>query len=273
MSSIGSRCHSWLCNYCRLGIASLSLLYLVMGGLTALGALGLGGEKTDQRDVFPFLFRQPLGRITISLLAAGICGYVLWRLYQVWFDPAGHGRGPLGLFMRTGYALSAAFHASLAFYAFRIIWDNRARNEPESAPELAGALMAQPHGQDLVRVAAMIILIVGIVQFYRAFTERFRRQIADPETNRKHDTLIRWSGRFGFTARGVVMTVIAWMLFRAGEHSNPGEAGGVDGVWSFLQTGPFPFGPVTLATVSGCLAVYGIFLAVKAWGLQEDLIG
>lgn len=260
-----------MCNYCRLGIFSLSLLYVAMGTLTALAAMGLGGEKTDQKDVFPFLFRQPLGRVAIALLAFGICGYIFWRLFQAWSDPAGHGSGVKGIFMRTGYLLSAGFHASLAIYAFRMVWDGRARNEPEKAPELTGALMAQPYGQDLVRVAAMIILIVGIVQFYRAFTESFRREIADPQTNRKYDSLIRWSGRFGFTARGVVMTVIAWMLYRAGEYANPREAGGVDGVWDFLQAGPM--GPLMLATVSGCLAIYGIFLGVKAWGLQEDLIG
>lgn len=262
---------AWLLYYCRIGIASLAALYLLTGSLTALSAMGLGGKRVDQQDVIPYLFKLPLGRITLFTLALGMCGYVLWRLTQVWIDPAGFGAGPKGLCIRAGYLISGLLYASLAAYALRIAWEDRLRRPVHGAPLVAGALLQRPHGPDLVRSVALAIFIVGLVQFFRALTERFRLQIPDKAVNRRFDRIIRWSGRIGFTARGVVLVVIARLFQTAADHANAREAGGIGKAWEFLGKGPW--GHETLALVAACLAVYGVFLGVKAWGLAPDLKG
>jgi hypothetical protein len=265
------RRHPWLLFYFRIGIASLSLLYLLSGSLTALSAMGLGGKRVDQQDIVPYLFRLPLGRITLFILALGMGGYVLWRLTQVWTDPAGFGAGPKGLCIRAGYLISGLLYASLAGYALRMVWEDRSRRPMHGAPLVAAALLEQPHGPDLVRAVAVAIFILGLVQFFRAFTERFRRQIPDLAVNRRFEHLIRWSGRIGFTARGVVLVVIARLFQVAADHANAREAGGVGKAWDFLGKGRW--GHETLAMVAACIAVYGVFLGVKAWGLGPDLKG
>jgi hypothetical protein len=262
---------TWFQTYCRIGIASLSALYILMGTLTALSALGLGGKRLDQKEVVPWLFRQPMGRVAVVLLAAGISGYVLWRLVQAWKDPGGFGAGPKGICIRASYLISGLLYASLVLYSIRMAWEDRSRKAVENAPILAGALLQQPHGRDLVRLTALIIFTIGLVQFYRALTERFRKQIPDAATNRKYEGLIRWTGRLGFGARGVVLVIIARLFQRAAAHADAREAGGVGKAWDFLGTGPW--GPEILAVVAGCLAVYGVFLAIKSWGLQRDLKG
>jgi hypothetical protein len=261
----------WLHYYSRIGIASLSALYLLTGSLTALSAMGLGGKRVDQEGVIPYLFKLPQGRITLIILAVGMGGYVLWRLTQVWTDPAGFGAGPKGLCIRAGYLISGLLYASLAAYALRIAWEDRVRRQMHGAPLVAAELLRWTHGPDLVRTVALVIFIVAMVQFFRAATERFRRQIPDKAVNRRFDSLIRWSGRIGFTARGVVLVVIARLFQTAADHANPGEAGGIRKAWDFLGKGPW--GHETLALVAACLAVYGVFLGVKAWGLGPDLKG
>ncbi|MDB5048774.1 MAG: hypothetical protein JWO30_1845 [Fibrobacteres bacterium] len=263
--------NKWLRHLCRVGVASLSLVYLLIGLLTAMAALGLGGKKIDQSGLFPFLYRQPLGRFSLCILASGILAYVFWRVTQAVTDPAGYGKGPKGICMRASFLFSAGLYGSLAVQAFRIVWEGHPRHAPENIPLVVGALLLQPHGRDLVRAAALIILTVGFVQFYRAITERFRRQIPDRETNRKHAVLIRWSGRFGFAGRGVVLSIIAWLFLNAAKHANPREAGGIARAWDFLEKEPL--GAVLLAMVACSLATYGVFLGVKAFGLQDDLIG
>jgi hypothetical protein len=254
-----------------LGIASLALMYMLMGMLTCMAALGLGGAKVDQSGLFPFLFKQPWGRLGLGLLALGMAAYVLWRLVQAWADPAHYGLGPKGICLRGCFLISAGIYASLTAYALQMVWDGHPHHVPENIPLMVGTLLQRPYGRIWVGLVALAISIVAIVQFYRAATERFRRQIPDPGINRRHTLLIRWTGRLGFTARGVMLMTVAWLFIRSALHANPREAGGVKRAWDFLEAGPS--GHVALAAVACGLAVYGFFLAIKAWGLQRDLQG
>lgn len=236
-----------------------------------MAAMGMGGAKVDQPALLPFLYRQPLGRIGLFILASGMLAYVFWRITQVIVDPAGYGWGPKGICLRISFLVSAGIYASFSTFAYSMVWKGRPRHASQNIPVVVGDLLQPPFGREWVRAVALIIFIVGVVQIQRALTLRFRRQIPDPDFNRKHDVLIRWTGRLGFTARGVVMFVIAWLFLKAAEHANPREAGGIDQAWNFLETGPW--GHILLALVALGLAFYGLFLGVKAWGLQSDLIG
>lgn len=271
MPLLPRRGRPWLLYYFRIGIASLAALYLLVGSLTALSAMGWGGKRVDQQDVIPFLFAIPQGRITLFILALGMGGYVLWRLIQAWTDPARFGAGPKGLCIRAGYLIGGLLYASLAGYALRMVWEDRSRRPTHGAPLAAAELLALPHGPDLVRVVALIIFIVAMVQFFRAATERFRRKIPAKAVNKRFESIIRWSGRIGFTARGVVLLVIARLFQTAANHADAREAGGMGKAWEFLGKGPW--GHETLALVAACLTAYGIFLGIKAWGLGPDLKG
>jgi hypothetical protein len=257
-------------NYARFGIASLALLYLMTGGLTALAALGFGGEASDQKSIFPFLIRLPLGKPFVWSMIVGLGGYVQWRLLQAWKNPKGLGMGPVDLMIRTGYLISAFLYGGLGFYAARLLargWAPRRDN----AAELATELLRHPQGRWLMWTAALILSIAAITQFVRAFTGKFANAINDEGAKRRHAALIRVSGLIGFTARGIVLLVTAYLFWKAGLHWNASEAGGTERTWAFLAAEPH--GSWLLATVASGLAAYGLFLAVQAWSLQDDLIG
>src|SRR4051812_39991235 len=88
MPRAGKTGRAWIRNYARFGIASLAVVYLLTGGLTALAALGLGGQAAGQKEIFPYLLRQPYGDVLIWILIVGMGGYIFWRFMQAWVDPS-----------------------------------------------------------------------------------------------------------------------------------------------------------------------------------------
>lgn len=263
--------HRWLRNYARIGIASLALLYLLSGCLTAMAALGLGGQKADQQAVFPYVLHRPFGGFALCFLIAGMGGYVIWRLYQAWNDPSRVGSGIVGLAIRAGYLVSATFYTGLAVYAVRTLVNGGRDRNPEMSTEVAGTLMQQWRGQWLVWAVALGLFIAAWVQVFRACSGRFQRRIPNPEVYRRHHSLIRWTGGVGFAARGVVLFIISYLFWKAGLQYDPAEAGDTGGAWSFLET--VPHGSALLAMVASGFAAYGLFLCIQAWSLQEDLCG
>lgn len=257
-------------NYARFGIASLALLYLLTGGLTALAALGFGGERSDQKSIFFFLIRLPLGKPFVWLMIAGLGGYVQWRLVQAWKNPKHLGLGLVDLMIRIGYVISAVFYSGLGCYAARLLTRGWAPRR-DSAADLAATLLSHPQGRWLMWAAALIVSIAAITQFVRALTGKFVNTINDEGAKRRHAALIRVSGVIGFTARGIVLSITAYLFWKAGLHWNAAEAGGTERTWDFLASEPH--GSLLLAAVASGLAAYGLFLAVEAWSLQDDLIG
>jgi hypothetical protein len=68
---------------------------------------------------------------------------------------------------------------------------------------------------------------------------------------------VKWLGRAGYAARGVVFVAIAWFLFQAASKGDAGEAGGMaEALDSF---------PDALATaVAAGLLLFGVFSFVEA---------
>jgi hypothetical protein len=263
--------HPWLKIYAQIGIGTLSLLYLGMGSLTTLFAFGWGGEKADQKDVLPFLLEQPFGRGLVLAAAVGLLGYVAWRIYLALADPDPKHTGAKGLFIKAGYLVSASFHVGLVWYAVRLLVKDGRVADREETVTLTGMLLRQPHGFWWVALVAGILAWMGCYQFWKVWSDRYLRRIHDPGMIRRHHALVRGSGTVGFAARGTVFLIIAYLFLRAARHYRPSEAGGTEKAMGFLET--VPFGDFLLALVAGGLIAYGIFLAVQAWCLPDDLAG
>lgn len=263
--------HPWLRAYAQVGIATLSLLYLCMGALTAMWALGLGGEKADHKDVLPFLLGRPFGRGLVMALAAGLSGYILWRLYLAWADPEHREANPRNLAVRAGYVVSAAFHGSLLWYAMRLLLRDGQAAQGDEPAEVARLLLQQPLGPWWVGLLAGICSAMGLYQFWKVRTARYLKRIHDPGLVRRHDRLVRGAGTVGFTARGFVFLIIGWMFLQAGLRFRAAEAGGTEKAMGFIAS--VPFGHSLLALIATGLMAYGVFLAIQAWSLQDDLAG
>lgn len=249
----------WIETLARFGYAAKGSVYLVVGGLALQVATGSGGQTGGPKEALGEISTQPFGRILLALTGLGLVGYAVWRLVQAWSDPEHKGTDAKGILTRIGYACSGLIYGGLAFEAARIAAGGGG-SSGDSTEHWTARLMAQPFGQYLVGGVGVVIVGVGLYQFYRGWTAAFTKTLKWHEMNA---TERKWStrvGQAGVFARGVVYLVMGGFLLLAAIRSNPEESMGMGEALQYL--GQQPYGPWLLGVVAAGLAAYGIFSAM-----------
>tara|TARA_R110002020_G_scaffold454448_1_gene669925 strand:- start:48477 stop:49265 length:789 start_codon:yes stop_codon:yes gene_type:complete len=244
----------------RFGIATKGFVYCVIGLLTTLAAFNLGGDTTGSDGVFQFLSKQPFGKVLLGVTALGLIGFVFWRLYQTFFDHENKGNDTSGIVTRLGFATSAIFYGFLAFSVIKRII-GAASNSGGSKQSYIQELLKETYGQIIICVIALGFLGKAIFQFYRAYSERFRDKIHDSDIDENGKKALIRSGKIGFTARGIVIAIISFLLFKAAYTANSQEAGGKVEAFKFLKN---EFGAIVLGVVALGLLAYGVFMILLA---------
>ena len=90
------RAPQWLTRLARVGYAARGVVFLLIGGLAVLAALGRGGQTGDSKDALQATMDTPGGAVWLSLLAAGLLAFALWRGFQALVDPD-HGESILSI--------------------------------------------------------------------------------------------------------------------------------------------------------------------------------
>ena len=158
---------------------------------------------------------------------------------------------------RIGHGASGAAHLFLALTALELAIGSPAAASGgggETAREATSWLLTLPAGGLLVRLLAAVLLAVGAYQVVREIRLQFLRQL-EPEA--ASNAWVKWVGRLGYLARGVVFALVGVMLWRAGEAASPGAAGGTGDALASLSG-------TTQAVVAAGLAMFGIFSLVQA---------
>ena len=89
----------------RLGYAARGVVNLLIGLLALLAAFGQGGGATGSKGALQTLLFQPLGNFFLAVVALGLFGFALWRLFQSLLDADGLGRTPRATVVRLGWSL------------------------------------------------------------------------------------------------------------------------------------------------------------------------
>jgi hypothetical protein len=249
--------------FIRAGYATKGVIYCLAGILTTLSVFNMGGQKADTKDSIRFLASQPFGSVLLGLIAFGLLGYAFWRLYQAISDPENNDKSAKRMATRVGYAFSGLFYGSLAYYAARIIMQGNSSGGGSSRQGFVAKALEMPAGKWLVIIAALIFFGKAIYQFYKAYTGKFAKKIMDGSLPLKTKETLRTAGKVGYAARGVVIAIVAYFLFRAGMNANPNETGGSKEAFSFIES-QAPFGTILLAVVALGLVAYGVYMFVKA---------
>ena len=254
----------WTVPLARFGYAAKGAVYIIIGVLAALAALNRGGRTADSRGVFGEILSQPYGQVMLGAVAIGLAGYAIWSLIQAIKDTENKGSGAKGVVIRLGYGVAGLIHASLAWTAVQLIVGSSSSYRGEaSSKEWTAILLAQPLGQWLVGAVGVAIMIAAAVQFYQAYTAKFKEELMWGEMGPGAELWATRVGRVGLAARGVVFGVIGIFLIIAALHANPDEARGLSGALRALEQQPF--GPWVLGTVALGLAAYGMYMLVLAW--------
>jgi hypothetical protein len=187
--------------FARAGFAARGLVYLLLGYFAWTTG---GGEATT--TVMERLADIPAGSALLLLLAAGLAGYGLFRIYGAWIDIKGKGSDAKGRFGRTGPILSGIAHFFLAGIAVSIATSGGGSGGG-GEEQMADTAMHLPGGALLVGIAGLVGLAAGIGNFYKAWTCEFMQDLG-PRT----PSVARWAGRAGYAARGIVFGLVGWQI-------------------------------------------------------------
>jgi hypothetical protein len=250
----------WLVWFVRAGYAAYGVVYGAVGVLALQAAFGGGGKTTSQEGAFRSILFAPLGRILLGLIAIGLLGYALWRLFQAIFDPDAEGPDASGIATRLGHGLDGAFHLILAITAGQLVLGLGGGGG--SPDDWTARLLAQPLGRWVAVIIGAVIVGAGLCQFYAAYKASFKEELKLHEMSCREKTWATRSGRLGYAARGVVFGVIGIFLMQAALQTDPDKARGLGGALQALVSQPF--GPYLLGTVALGLVAYGTFMLVVA---------
>jgi hypothetical protein len=248
----------WFEKFFRFGLLCKGVVYCISGILASLAAVGFGGGKTSKSEVFKLIYEQPFGLILISTIALGLLGYALFRFFQCFRDIEHKGDNAKGLASRIGFGISGLIYLGLGIYAAKLAITGSS-GSGESRQFMVSKILALSGGEWIIGIIGLIIIGNGVYQIYRGVTGDFMKKIELWKSEIRQ--IVRKAGIAGYVSRGIMLLVVGYLLWHAGMTSNPREAKGTDGAFTFLEN---KFGSVLMMIIAVGLVGYGIFMFVKA---------
>lgn len=243
----------------RTGFVARAVVYVLVGILAVKLAAGSGGDSASQQGALEAIARQPFGRELLVLVAIGLAGYALWRLYHALI-----GRGPERAdrpIDRVVALASGLVYAGLCAIAVEILLGSGSGGSGSASPATAGVL-GRSGGTWLVGAAGVVLAGVGLFQGYRAFAKDFLEDSKTEEMSPGVRAWFEWIGSFGYLARMVVFVLVGVFLVEAAVEFDPNKAVGLDGALAKVVRAPY--GPFLLAVVAAGLIAFGLYSLADA---------
>ncbi|GGG37409.1 DUF1206 domain-containing protein [Hymenobacter glacieicola] len=245
----------------RFGFAAKGVVYLLMGILALLAATGQqGGQTADKKQAVQTLQDLPGGSVLLGLVAFGLLGYIIWRFTQALIDTEQKGSGAKGLGRRLGYAGSGLLYASVAWYAAQLALNGSADSSGNGQQTLTAKILSWPAGDWIIMALGLAIIGGGIYQIYKAYSGSFHKHVNASGLPANQQQVVYRAGQVGYTARGIVMSLIGYFFVQAGQQSRAAAVGTTGEAFDLLAT----MGPAVLGIVALGLMAYGFYMLVQA---------
>jgi hypothetical protein len=245
-------------NFARFGIFTKGAIYMLIGILTAYTAFSSGSGAKGGNSVLEYVASQPFGQILLGVMILGILAFVGWRLYLAIKNPEKEGDDKKDGIKRAAYFISALSYLALAVFGIQLLMSSGSGGGGNS---WLSTILDSDWGKYLVIFVALCLVGKAIYEFYRAYSGKFTDKIRNAELDRKVQDYLIKMGKLGFTARGVVVGVIAFLFFKAAMSQNAGQAGGTKDAFQFIQE---QGGTILMGVIAVGLAMYGIYLLASS---------
>jgi hypothetical protein len=249
---VNSAAFEWLS---RAGFVARSAIYAIIGVLAFKLAIGSGGKLTNQHGALTTVANQPFGSLLLTLLAIGLGGYALWRLFR-----AALGRGPEGSdsgFERLAALASGLAYGALCVFAVEILVGSGSNSSSTTPSNSAAGVLGWPGGPWIVGAAGLVMVGVALYQAYKGITQKF---LDDSKTEEMSPGVRKWIARVGTVghlARAVVFGLIGVFLVKAAIDYDPKTAVGLDGALAKLANQPY--GSLLLGIVAVGLIAFSLY--------------
>jgi len=242
----------------RAGFAARGIVYGIIGVLALDVAVGHGGKLTNQQGALRTVEQQRFGHVLLVLLAVGLGGYSLWRLFRAIL-----GHGPEGAdkgLDRVGALGSGIVYGVMCMIAIQLLTGSS--GVTGSTQKTASGAFSWPGGRWLVGIAGLVLIGIGLYQLIRGVRRKFLDDSKTEEMSPGVKTWITWIGVVGHVARAVVFGLVGVFLVKAAVDYSAKEAIGLDGALAKLYNQPY--GPWLLGAVAAGLVAFAIFSLSEA---------
>lgn len=237
----------------RAGLIARGIIYILIGLVAVLVALGHSAREADQQGAIQLLAGKPYGLVALWLLAIGFVAYALWRLSEAAFGVTGEGNGAGPRLKSLGRAVIYAGFAVLTFKAISGAHGSQSRQQQD----LTAKAMQHPAGQWLVGIVGLIVVIAGLVLVMEGFRREFMKYLRTAQMSPKTRRVVRLLGTVGTVARGVVFALAGILVIEAAVTHKASKSGGIDKALLTLRNQPF--GEILMLAAALGLLIFGVY--------------
>lgn len=197
--------------WARAGYAARGFVYLLLGWI-ALST----GRALSTDDAVAEVEKLPGSSLILPLLAVGLFGYALFKLYAAAIDLDHKGDDSKGRAARIGSAIGGLAYLGLAWFALKVLLGDaqgdasRAAGSIGAGQDAATDMAQMPGGDWLLILAALVVIGIAIGQFVIAWKASFMTEMP------RCPGFARPVGRLGHAARALVIGIVGWFLLKAG---------------------------------------------------------
>jgi hypothetical protein len=237
----------------RVGLAARGVIYVLIGWVAILVAVGKTAQEADQRGALQLLSGKPFGLASLWLLCIGFAAYSLWRLSEAAFGVTvdGNGAGP-----RLKSLARAVIYGSLAVTTFSVI-NGAKRSQSGQQQDWTAKVMSHQGGRWAVGLAGAIIVVVGVFLIMDGVRRKFVKYLRTGEMSPRTRRVVERLGVIGTVARGLVFALTGLLVIDASVRYQPTKAGGLDTALKTLRDQPY--GKFALIAAALGLIVFGVY--------------
>src|SRR5215469_9259968 len=237
----------------RAGLTARGVIYILIGWVAVLVALGHSTREADQQGALHLLAGKSYGLVSLWLLGIGFAAYALWRLSEAAFGVTGDrpGAGP-----RLRSLARAIIYAGLCYLTFTVI-SGKDRSQSRQQQDITATAMRHPDGRVLVGVVGLVIVACGIILVVEGARKKFMKYLRTARMSARTRRFVKLLGTTGTIARGLVFALVGVLVTDAAVTHKAAESGGIDKALLTLRDQPFGQFLMLLAALG--LVVFGIY--------------
>jgi len=237
----------------RAGLTARGVIYILVGWVAVLVALGHSSREADQQGALHLLAGKSYGLVSLWLLGIGFAGYALWRLSEAAFGVTGD---PPGAGPRLKSLARTVIYAGLSYLTFTVI-SGTDRSQSGRQQDVTATAMQHTVGRLLVGVIGLTIVACGVILVVEGASKKFMKYLQTTQMRARMRRVVERLGMTGTIARGMVFTLVGVLVIDAAVTHKASESRGIDKALLILRDQPFGEFLMVLAALG--IMVFGVY--------------
>jgi Domain of Unknown Function (DUF1206) len=237
----------------RAGLVARGVIYLLIGWVALMLAIGHSNQEADQRGALMTLAGKHYGSTMLWALVVGFAAYALWRFSEAIWGVTGEGNGA-GARIKSGFR--GAVYAFFALTTVSVLHGSSS-SQATTQQDASARVMQHSGGRWAVGIVGGIVVVVGLSLIVEGLRRKFLKTLRTGEMKQRTRSVVTALGVVGTTARGIVFALAGWLVVDAAKTFNPAKARGLDEALRTLRDQHYGAALLALAAVG--LIIFGLY--------------